>query len=163
MANHVSIIFTPEVQTAVKGAMEVLKTNLAPLLITLTKVERKKLSKMNEDSIPYVTDALSFAEKEPKFVPPSVDISEFKLDFDAFTILNEFENNLKPIMTGIEDSKILCGNESYQSYRSIYKTIKQAASEGVAGAKDAAEKLGKRFKGQGNFGKGDGPENPPNS
>ena len=86
---------------------------------------------MEDDSLPFATDALSYAEKKPKFVPASVDVQEFRIDFNAFTILKEFETLLKPILTGIDDTKTLCGAETYKSARSVYKTIKQAAAEGV--------------------------------
>ena len=154
MENRISLKISPDVDAAIRSAIDALNTNLTPLLISLTKEQRKALSKMDNDSIPFVSDALAYAEKEPKFAPPSVDVPELKIDFAAVTTLHDYETLLNPIMSGIDDAKMLSGYEAYKASRSIYKTLKQAADENVPGAKDAYENLSKRFKGQGNFKKG---------
>ncbi|MCL5028777.1 MAG: hypothetical protein M1480_07125 [Bacteroidetes bacterium] len=161
MENRISIVFATAVQTSVKDAINALITNLSPVLINLTKEQRKALSKMAEGSLPFAIDALNYAETEPKFVPASVNVPEFRIDLEAYTVLSEFFTLLKPIMTGIEDTKTLCGAETFKSSRSVYKIIKQAEAEGVPGAKDAAEKLGKRFKGQGGSGNSGGSTDTP--
>ncbi len=163
MENRASIVFIQEEITDINGAISVLKERLLPKLVTLTKQERKKTSTMQEGSLPFVSDSLEAGQKEPKFVPPSVSIDDLKIDLDAYIVLRGILKDLFPIITGVEDSMMLCGHEAYQNARSIYKTTKQLASDGFPGAKDAADLLGKRFKGQGNFGPdngaGDSPAN----
>ena len=156
MEDRIHIVFTDEEIAAINAALTVLKEKVMPKVITLSKKDRKKTSTMQEASLPFVTDALEAGKKEPKFVPPSVNIDNFGIDLTAYTTLRGFINDLNPIVTGIEDSMLLSGHEAYQCGRYIYNNTKQLAVEGFPGAKDTADLLGKRFKGQGNFGTDNG-------
>ena len=161
MQNRVSFVFTEEAVTAFTTAVEALKTAIMSFLITLTKEERKSIAKMEEGSELYVGKALSLIETNSDFKPASVNAAEFRKDFDAYKVLSKLEDLLTPVMTAIVDTKMQCGAEAYSAFRAIYKTVKQAAGEGVTGAKDAFDSLSGRFEGQGNFNKGSIPDNPP--
>jgi hypothetical protein len=73
------------IPTATVGQIKTLLTQvielLAPYTIALTPAERHELPKMGEKTLAFVEKAHQFAQQNPAFLPPYLDIAEFGIDF----------------------------------------------------------------------------------
>ncbi len=151
-ANLISLQLTEEELTTIRTSATNLNSILKPKLISLTDQQRSSIPKMGDKNVPFVGKTLDYAEKNPQFVPPFLNVPELRIDFTAVTVLSEFYNALYPIVSLISDTIMESGSEAYSASLLFYESIKLAAKMNVPGAKEIADDLGKRFKGQGNFG-----------
>ncbi len=147
--NLVSFSLTEQELTSLRDAGSVFGTILKPKLVSLTDEQRKATLKMGDKNVPFVSKGLEHADKNPQFVPSFLNVSELRTDFSAVTILSEFYNVLFPIVSLISDTMMESGSEAYSAALLFYESVKLAAKMNVPGAKEIADDLGKRFKGQG--------------
>ena len=143
--NVVSINMDEAKQNRIKDALEVLKVELLPILISLSSKDRLSKVKVNDKSLPFVEKALAYAEKYPNMLPPSMNIPELKTDLESMKLLRNFLVTTKQISQGLEDTAMQAGSEAMQMALLLYGQFKQSAALGLVGAKGAVEDMGKRF------------------
>jgi hypothetical protein len=145
--NLVSFEMTPEDETAVMDALQVLREKLAPKLISLTPEDRKELPKMGDKTVAFVTKCFEYSGKNPELVPLYVDKTEFEKDVDGVAKLRSFYQPLEQICDALSDTVMAAGSEAYVAALSIYNVVKDAAKNNVAGAQTIYDDLRQRFPG----------------
>lgn len=143
--NRISLSISDTQKQQIEAAIGVLAGLLSPMLIALDNDDQKSLSKMNDRSIPFVEKVVQYVDSNPEFVPPYVDIAEFKKDFETFTNLREFVRPLLQLVGNLEDTTILSGSDAYEVARAYYKSVQQGAKMNVPDAQAIYEDLKPRF------------------
>lgn len=143
--NRISLSISGTQKQQIEAAIGVLAGLLSPMLIALDNDDQKSLSKMNDRSIPFVEKVVQYVDSNPEFVPPYVDIAEFKKDFETFTDLREFVRPLLQLVGNLEDTTILSGSDAYEVARAYYKSVQQGAKMNVPDAQAIYEDLKPRF------------------
>jgi hypothetical protein len=137
-----------DVVTQVHTKLNEIKTLLKPYAITLTPVERREILKMGNKSLAFVEKAYEFAVENPEFVPPFLNMQEFKLDFDDARGLWTVSNDALQVYEMIDDTTMIAGSESYSAALVFYNSVKVAAEKDIAGAKAIYAELKKRYPGK---------------
>jgi hypothetical protein len=146
--NRISLSFSEADKTTINETIQKLNTLLAPKLITLSKDDRKRLYKINDDAIPFVEKVAQYAVSNPEFVPNFMDANEFTKDFSAFTDLRAFARILMQLSQSMDDTSTLAGSEADEFARMFYASVAQAAKLGAPGAQAIYEDLRPRFEAQ---------------
>jgi hypothetical protein len=143
--NVVSVVIPKEKLAEMQGHVSALQTLLTEFLVALTPLERQKLAKANDKTMPFVDKSFEYAKTNPEFVPGYLDMKEFETDMTATSDLKTLLNPLSQLNRGLEDTVMLSSSEAYQSALTYYNNVKQAAKMSVPNAKNIADDLGKRF------------------
>jgi hypothetical protein len=160
--NLISLNIPEEQLTQIQAHVTGLTTILSPHLKTLSGREIQGLHKMGDNSIPFVEKSLEYARTNPEFLPPYIDVDEFKIDFQGAKILSSIYKPLAQLIKALLTSMILCGSEAYGVALAYYNSVKQAAKMNVAGAQFIYEDLKKRFEQQSGSDDSDAPVTPGN-
>jgi hypothetical protein len=124
-------------------------TALLPFLLNLTPDERRGLQAMGDGNEPFITKAITYAEANPQFVPPYLNVAEFRKDVNLVIQITPILQALAQLMEGLRDTALAAGSEAFAESRVFYKSVQVAAGLNVPGADTIAEDLGQRFAGQG--------------
>ncbi|GAA3923493.1 hypothetical protein [Hymenobacter algoricola] len=129
----------------ITAALDALDAALAPVLITLTAAQIRRLPKASDASLPFIQKALDLAELHPKFAPAYLNVPELRLDLTAWQQLQSISRRLQPLATGLTHTSMKLGSEAFVAALSFYGSAQQAAKQGVAGAQDSVAELKPRF------------------
>ena len=128
----------------VKAAFATIQQKL-PFLVNLTADERRRLLKMGDKSLAFVSNSLTMAQANPDVLPASFDLPEFARDYRLMTVLTEFLFSLRQLTEQVDDTLMAVSSEAMTSSLGVYDYIKMAAKT-RPGLKSSAEQLGERFK-----------------
>lgn len=123
--------------------------NKLPFLIGLDPKEFQRLPKMDNARYPFVKQALTLAENNPKLAPQFYDLGEAEKDLALCESLDEVSFLLDELNTQLIHTRALAGSEAYVVALSVYDTAKRGAAKGVEGMDAAANQLKTFFEGQG--------------
>jgi hypothetical protein len=146
--NKISIEIITSDLADINSAVQTLLKKLEPYLIALNADDKKGLAKIGERNLPYVEKTLQYAVSNPEFLPPYIDVNEFKKDFEAFRVLRELLRPLAQITSNIDDTATLCGSEAIDATSAYYGSVSQAAKLNVPNAKAIYDDLSQRFEAQ---------------
>lgn len=146
--NRISIELKAADIEAVRAAISTIATTLQPYLIALEAEDKKSLKAIGDKSRPFVEKALQYAESNGEFLPKYTDLAEAQKDFKAFTLLKDLLKPLAQIAANIDDTATLCGDEAHSAANSYYRSVKDAAENGVTDAKPIYDDLKIRFEAQ---------------
>jgi hypothetical protein len=145
LQNQIAVSFTPEQLTQIRNAIQILNSVLRPQLIQLGPQSRQELAKMGDKSIGFVSKILEYARTNPDFAPRYFNIDDATTDFNAVTLLREFNNSLSTLAEMVQDTMTLSGSEAYAASLSFYSSVKSAAKDEQPGAKLIYDDLRARF------------------
>jgi hypothetical protein len=143
--NLISLNIAAEDLQAVKDAINVLKTKLAPHLKTLSVNDRMEIPKMGDKTISFVLKALEYSVKNSELVPQFLDVEEFKKDVNAVQSLRELLQPISQIYDSLNDSMMLSGSEAYQAALIYYNAVKSASKSKIQNAESIYNDLSSRF------------------
>ena len=147
--NIISISLEEEDITGIQDALDGIDIVLDPLLIALTPQQRRTLPKMSDGTLPFVSKVMDYAESDPQFVPPFLDVPELKKDFDAVDLLMPLQRRIEQLNSKLADTLMLAGSEAYVASLSYYHSVKMGVKMNVPGAKPIFDDLSKRFEKRG--------------
>lgn len=133
----------------VQEALDVLKTELGPLLISLTPDERKSMLRMGDKTVAFVQKTADYAAANPGFVPQFVDLKELKQDAAGLAALAPILRQLEQLRLDTDSTLMVAGSEAYANALTIYNYIKFQAQNHQQGAQAAFDDLKTRFAAQG--------------
>ena len=133
-----------EAQEKVNEVAELLK----PYLFNLTPAQRMERLKLGDKSLAFASKSYDYASSNAEFVPSYLNMEMFDIDMKDTTGLRVLQITLNQIATGVDDTVMISGGESYNAALVFYNAIKQAAKQNVPGAKTIYEELKKRFPGR---------------
>ncbi|MBW4661299.1 MAG: hypothetical protein KME15_21710 [Drouetiella hepatica Uher 2000/2452] len=128
----------------IQAALETIETKL-PFLVHLTVEERRKLFKMGNKSLAFVSNSLTAAQANPDILPASFDLDEFRSDYHLATTLTEVHFRLQQLTEKVDDTLMAVSSEAMNSSLTVYDYVKTAAKK-TPGLKAIADQLGDRFK-----------------
>lgn len=129
-----------EIKTAIKTIQQKL-----PFLITLNVEERRKLLKMGDRSLAFVSNSLSAAQSNSNILPASFNLSGLVQDTQLAASLTEILILLRQVTEQVDDTLMAVGSEAMTDSLTVYDYVKTAAKK-TPGLKAVAEQLGERFK-----------------
>jgi hypothetical protein len=141
---NISAQLSPEDLQDIKAALTTIETKM-PFLIHLSIDERRKLYKMGNKSLAFVSNSLTAAQSNPDILPASFDVSEFKMDYELATVLNDIRTSLQQLNEKVDDTLMAVSSEAMSSSLTVYDYVK-TASKKTPGLKAVADQLGERFK-----------------
>ena len=130
--------------TVIKASIKKVQEQM-PFLINLSVQDRRRLLKMGDKSLAFVTKSLSAAEANPDILPRTFDVQGFGRDYQLAKDLLEIQAMLKQLNEQVDDTLMAVGREAMDSSLSVYDYVKTAAKR-EPGLKGLAEQLGERFK-----------------
>jgi tetrahydromethanopterin S-methyltransferase subunit G len=141
---NISAQIAPSDLEAIKDALNTIETKL-PFLVHLSLEERRKMVKMGNKSLAFVSNSLAAAQSNPSILPASFDVDEFKLDYELATTLSDIHTRLQQLNEKVDDTLVAVSSEAMSSSLTVYDYVKTAAKK-TPGLKAIADQLGERFK-----------------
>ncbi|RIW12413.1 hypothetical protein D0X99_19285 [Algoriphagus lacus] len=141
MSNLISIEIPEPVLQSVRAHIAAINAELNPYLPNISPDMLDGLPKMSDGREPFVTKALEFAETNPQFNPPFMDVPELKKDVVAYRALTPVFYELEQVTNRVKVAYSAAGSEAYTVSLTFYNTIKQAVKVGIAAAKPLYEAL----------------------
>lgn len=120
---------------------------LMPFLINITDEEKRAIPKMGAKSVGWVSKAFEYAQANPKFVPPYLDVAELNKDVVLFKQLSPIFEAVNQLNSALDGTYAVVGSESYVAALSFYNAVRDAAKRDVPGAKAIYDDLQSRFPG----------------
>ncbi|MER3435413.1 MAG: hypothetical protein C4288_18910 [Leptolyngbya sp. ERB_1_1] len=128
----------------IKAALATIETKL-PFLVHLTVEERRKLFKMGNKSLSFVSNSLMAAQTNPGILPASFDLKAFASNYQLAITLGEVHLRLQQLAEKVDDTLMSVSSEAMTDSLTVYDYIK-TASKKTPGLKAVADQLGERFK-----------------
>jgi hypothetical protein len=128
----------------IKAALNTIEAKL-PFLVHLTVEERRKLFKMGNKSLAFVSNSLTAAQSNPEILPASFDLNEFLSDYQLATDLTDLHLSLQQLTEKVDDTLMAVSSEAMTSGLTVYDYVKTAAKQ-TPGLRAIADQLGERFK-----------------
>lgn len=128
----------------IKTALATIEAKL-PFLIHLTTEDRRKLYKMGNKSLAFVSTSLTAAQSNPDILPASFKLDEFTSDYQLAIALSEVHLRLQQLTEKVDDTRMAVNSEAMNSSLTVYSYVKTAAKM-TPGLKAIAEQLSERFK-----------------
>ena len=141
---NIDAVLTDNDFQEIKNQIQAIEGKL-PFLITLTVDERRKLYKMGDKSIAFVTNCLSAAQANPDILPASFALEGFEKDVQLAGQLTELQTLLQQLLEKVDDTRLAVGSEAMTGGRTFYDYVK-AAVNFKPGLKSLVAQLGERFK-----------------
>ena len=120
-------------------------TTKLPFLVALTVDERRKLYKMGDKSLAFVTNSVNAAQANPDMLPRSFDLEGFIKDTQLASQLVVILAQLQQLAETVDDTLLAVGSEAMTSSLAVYDYAKTAAKH-TPGLKTVVDQLGERFK-----------------
>jgi len=146
--NRISRQFSEVEVSQIRAAIETLVNLLAPKLVALNAEEKRRLSKISDDSIPFNEKVAQYVVSNPEFVPMFREADEFLKDFSMFRDLRGFVRLLEQIFGNMQDTSMLAGSEADEFARAYYGAVGQAAKMGIQNVQPIYDDLSLRYEAQ---------------
>jgi dihydroxyacid dehydratase/phosphogluconate dehydratase len=144
MSDEFSAILSEEDLQEIQQAIALLNRKM-PFLIHLSADERRRLYKMGDKSLAFVSNSITVVQTNPEILPASFNIEEFKRDYQLAIALTEIQIQLSQLTEKVDDTLLSVGSDAMSNSLTIYEYVKTAAKR-VPGLKSLAEQLSQRFK-----------------
>ena len=96
----------------------------------------------------FVQKIHDYARKNPDLVPPYLDLEEMSRDLAAIRQLREFQMDLGPLASAVDDNMILAGSDAYRAALLFLNSTKLAAKSNIGCAHSIYQDLSTRFPGR---------------
>lgn len=146
--NRISLKFTDTEIRQINEAIGTLVGLLTPKLVALSAAEKKRLSKISDDSIPFNEKVAQYVVSNPEFVPMFRTADDFLTDFSSFKHLRGFIRLLEQIYGNMQDTSMLAGSEADEFARAYYGAVGQAAKMSIPNAQAIYDDLSVRYEAQ---------------
>lgn len=147
--NRIEVKVSQEASQKVEEGLNTIKEALKPYLVALPPEEKKSMVIVGDKLNDFIEKGLLHAQKNPDLVPPYLKLDEVQSDQKAWSFMRPVVSELEHLLSMVKDTGDLCGNEAYSSVLSFYHYVKQAAKDGVPGAKPIYEDLKSYFPSKG--------------
>ncbi len=145
--NLVSAQITAAVKAQIQTNINAIAA-LLPFLISLTAAERKGGIKLGDKTVAFIDKAIAYAQANPAFVPPYVNLTEIQKDYTLQKDLNDIQQWMITLIQKIEDTHQEAGIEALNGILGFYQAVSVATDKDVPGARSIYEDLNVRFPGR---------------
>lgn len=147
MMNKVSAEITAQQLEEFKQDILKLKAKY-PWLISLTPEERNSSLRIGDKSFTLVAKTIEYADAHPEYLPPYVNVTEFKKDFKIWGDLNTMLRSTSLLTDSLSDTAIEAGNEAMEAAIAFYSSVREAAKRNAPDAQTIYDDLKARFQGR---------------
>lgn len=138
---------TQEQWAAVDAGMDTVEQTLDAALVSLSRDDRQRLTKMGDGSEPFCRKALDVMSQNTQILPRDFDVTEMRRDLESHDALNARLVRMTRMMERMRDTEMALGSDVMVAALEGYAFLKIAGkSEGLHALRRA---LGKRFDGNG--------------
>ena len=141
MSNLISAEIPDSVLQSVRAHLQAINAELDPYLPNISPDMLDGMPKMADGREPFVGKALEFAESNPQFNPPFMDVPELRKDLDLYRDLTPVFFELEQLTNRVKVAYTAAGSEAYTVALTFYNTVKQAGKVGIAAAKPLVDAL----------------------
>jgi hypothetical protein len=113
MDNRHRVSVPKDVIAEVKKMIAEIFKLLEPYLIALTPEEKRRMIKMGEKTLSFVSKSYELAQNNPNICPKYFDMNEFRIDFEDATRLLALKVAINQIYESISDTEMIAGSEAY--------------------------------------------------
>jgi len=140
------IVDVPDtVVTDVISRLRAIEDIMRPYFVALSENEKKHLSKIADETIPFAEKVNGYMDSEPQYNPPFISVPESHKDFANFMKLRPVVEKIQGLENEINNMDICAGNDSYIQFLAYYNSVREASKRGIPGAKAIYDELSKRF------------------
>lgn len=143
--NSIDLVFALEEDNQINEALKVLESTLLPKLTVLEKDDKQDMLIMGDRSLGFVEKSLEIARQDTELLRSFVDVTLFENDVKAINRLRALSFKLSQLVSAVDDSFAVAGNEAYKTSLMVYSLMKNAAQMGHPGAKEKVADLKERF------------------
>lgn len=143
--NLISVSFTQQELAGLDSALSSIQTILKGKLVNLTPRERQRYASVSTEMSPWVEKCRNYMNQIPNIVPGYIDIAKLDADLKAHNDIISRLNTVKSIQEGLDDTKMLLGDDILTNCLSFYRSVKAAAQANVPGITSISEDLSKQF------------------
>ena len=144
--NLVSYVFTDQDFTAVKQKISELETMVNGFAIELHIDDKRALGILGDRSLPFTDHTYMLVTERKDFIPPYVNMEEFKKDLDLYKKCKELTKMVEIVHERLIDTSIAAGSDAFCSARKIYNYIKGLVRINMPGVNVVFDELKKRYK-----------------
>ena len=141
----ISRVLSNEEIEGLKQDITNLDGKISAFAVNLTIKDRKTMYKMGDRSLPFVEQALNYANDHSEFVPPFLSVDEFQKDWDLAKQLKELLKRIEPVMEKLSDTYMAAGADALSGALSFYESVKSAAKANKSGADAIVAELKRRY------------------
>lgn len=153
---NITASLTQADKTAIRQAIKTIYDRM-PMLINLSEDERKGRLVLGDKSVAFAQKVVEYTKSHPQFMPGDVSIPELQKDFELFEDLIWLLQQLRPLVSAVEDTELAVGTEAYYAVLAYYNNSRDAVSRNSPGARGVYADLRERYP---NFSQGR-PASPP--
>ncbi|MEH1922050.1 hypothetical protein [Nostoc sp.] len=112
----------------IKAALQKIQQKL-PFLVTLSAEERRKLVKMGDKSLAFVSNSVTAAQSNREILPATFDVEELVQDYQLATALTELLISMQQLTEQVDDTLMAVGSEVMTSSLTVYDYVKTASKK----------------------------------
>jgi hypothetical protein len=118
----------------------------APFANTFTPKDRTRLVGGGIKNLGFIETAYESASANPQFVPPYLNMSEYRGAVQDFTRKRTLFTLIQQFAQQVSDSMLLASDAAYRNALEYYNSVKEAARQRIPGAEAEYKLLSKYFK-----------------
>jgi hypothetical protein len=123
-------------------------------VLGLTDEQRTSLKSIDVYNKVFVEDAITVLNSGASDIMPAfIKTEPIQNDLTLYEQMDKLEIRINDLLQKVSDIKRIAGDEAYSMSLAVYKIISAANTAGIAGAKQAYNKLKVRFETQGSGGR----------
>ncbi len=137
--------FTEQAREKIMNRLHKVEADLAPHSQSLTPEERKKMLKMRDKSLAFVTKTIEYANDFPSVIPAVLNIEKLQIEYEKAQEMDIILRKLETLHASVRDSRMVAGENAYMLSLKVYQAFKVANNLQVPGISAVIEELGKQF------------------
>lgn len=143
--NNTGTLIPQMVITEVTTKLNEIITAINPYITPLSEEERKRLPKMSDKTVAFVTKAKDYLVTNPQFAPNFMEQDVLNNELANVNALNPLLQLAMQIANNLSDTIMSSGSDAYTTALQYYNFVKQADKNNVPGAKPVYDDLAQRF------------------
>ena len=143
--NLINNHYTSAEKTTILDGLTSINTILNTKLRNLSTEERRKFGSINEQNKLIVNKVRDFRNSQPNLSSPDVDWAEFQNDFDSRVFIHAALAQLKAMIDGLENNKILHDYDNYQAALTDYSYSQYKAGTKTHGFETKVNEIAQFF------------------
>ena len=143
--NLINNHYTSAEKTTILDGLTSINTILNTKLRNLSTEERRKFGSINEQNKLIVNKVRDFRNSQPNLSSPDVDWAEFQNDFDSRVFIHAALAQLKAMIDGLENNKILHDYDNYQAALTDYSYSQYKAGTNSVGFETKRSEIAQFF------------------
>ncbi|MCG8410498.1 MAG: hypothetical protein MI739_04340 [Bacteroidales bacterium] len=133
LRNFIKAHISDKQEEEIKTAINNLETSLTGTIINLSGPERRRYGSINEQNKLFVNKVFDYSQNQSLLRSPDVDWAEFNNDYNSRNILESCISQIKNLLDGLENAKILHDYDCYQAALDDYAYTNYKAGTSAVG------------------------------